>query len=138
MNGNRYLELINGVVADLQNHNVELIWQQDGAPAHNVVTVTQYLNENFEFWIGRFGHSRWPPNSPDLSVMDSFFWGFLKNKLNNEVQLTVNGIRENISTEIEILNERNQGIILAAIERQKRIYRKCIQENGGHVEQLIQ
>jgi len=138
MNGNRYLELINEIVPDLRNNNNEVIWQQDGAPAHNIVAVTQYLNERFDFWIGRFGPFRWPPNSPDLTVLDTFLWGFLKDKLNDERQLTVNRIREKITTEIEILNGRNQGIILAAIEKQKRIYRKCIQENGGHVEHLLQ
>lgn len=138
MNGNRYFELINGVVPDLRNQNNDVIWQQDGAPPHNVVAVTQYLNEHFEFWIGKFGHSRWPPNSPDLTVLDTFLWGFLKDKLKDEKNLTVNRIREKITLEIDILNGRNQGIILAAIEKQKRIYRQCIQENGGHVEHLFQ
>lgn len=137
MNGNRYLELIREIVPDLRNHN-QVIWQQDGAPAHNVIAVTEYLNENFDFWIGRFGSCRWPANSPDLTVLDNFLWGFLKGKLNQEKQPSVNRIREILTEEIEILNSRNQGIILAAIERQKQIYRRCIQENGGHVEHLLQ
>lgn len=138
MNGNRYLELLIEVVPNLRDNNNEIIWQQDGAPAHNLAAVTQYLNGNIDLWIGRFGSLRWPPNSPDLSVLDTFLWGFLKDKLKNERQLTVDGIKRKITAEIEILNGRDQGIVLAAIEKQKRIYRKCIEETGGHVEHLLQ
>lgn len=137
LNGNRYLELITEIIPNLRG-NGEVIWQQDGAPAHNVAAVTQYLNQNFPIWIGRFGPSRWPPNSPDLTVLDTFLWGFLKDKLKGAGQLTTNRIREIITEEVEILNGRGQGIILAAINRQKEIYRKCIEENGGHVEHLLQ
>lgn len=138
LNGELYLETIRAVIENWEQNHGEIIWQQDGAPPHNVAAVTAFLNENFPLWIGRYGILRWPANSPDLTLLDTFLWGYLNDKLKNEINLTANRIREKLVEEIEFLNNDGQGIILAAIERQKRIYRKCIEQNGGHVEHLLQ
>ena len=31
-------------------------------------------------WFGRTGSIEWPPCSPDLTPMEFFFWGVVKNK----------------------------------------------------------
>lgn len=67
--------------------------------------------------------------------MDNFLWGHLSDRLNQETDLTVERIREKLVYEISELNN-NQGVILMALERQVRLYRKCIEQNGGHVEQF--
>ncbi|GFW68881.1 uncharacterized protein TNCV_2917801 [Trichonephila clavipes] len=39
-----------------------------------------FLNATFRTrWIGRSGLVPWPPRSPDLSSLDCFLWGHLKN-----------------------------------------------------------
>ena len=53
-------------------------FMRDGAPAHYVTTVRQWLDENFEHWIGRRGTIEWVPRSPDLHPVDYFFGGDLK------------------------------------------------------------
>jgi hypothetical protein len=30
-------------------------------------------------WIGRGGRIAWPPRSPDLTPLDFFLWGYVKN-----------------------------------------------------------
>ena len=30
-------------------------------------------------WIGRGGPTAWPPRSPDLTPLDFFLWGYVKN-----------------------------------------------------------
>ena len=55
-------------------------FQQDGAPSHYATTVRDWLNGTFPHWIGRRGHVEWYPRSPDLSPLDFFFWGMLKEK----------------------------------------------------------
>lgn len=136
LNGERYFNLVQEVTQNLPRDN-DILWQQDGAPCHNIGRVTRFLNDRFPLWLGRFGRIRWPANSPDLTVMDTFLWGFLKEKLSQRAfELTPDGIRQHIIEEIRILNTDHQGFILAAIERQKRIYEKCIEMNGGHVEHL--
>ena len=42
--------------------------------------MTDVLNERFpDAWIGRGGPIPWPPRSPDLSPLDFFLWGYIKN-----------------------------------------------------------
>ncbi|KAJ8956319.1 hypothetical protein NQ318_015057 [Aromia moschata] len=48
-------------------------------PAHHAVTVRNWLNSEFnEHWIGRDGAILWPPRSPDLTIVDFYQWGRLK------------------------------------------------------------
>ena len=53
---------------------------QDGAPLHFSCFVTDVLNERFpDAWIGRGGPIPCPLRSPDLSALDFFLWGNIKN-----------------------------------------------------------
>lgn len=55
------------------------IFQQDGAPPHWALRVRNFLNLTFpNRWIGRSGPITWPPRSPDLSPLDFYLWGYLK------------------------------------------------------------
>ena len=55
------------------------IFQQDEALPH-YRQVRDFLNENFpDMWIGRGGPLTWPTRSPNLTPLDFFFWGFVKN-----------------------------------------------------------
>ena len=57
-----------------------VIFMQDGAPPHCSCFVTDVLNERFpDAWIGRNGPIPWPPRSPDLSPLEFFLWGYIKN-----------------------------------------------------------
>lgn len=59
-----------------------LTFQQDGAPAHSVAAVTQFLDNSFpNRWIGLRGPIVWPARSPDLTPLDFFLWGYLKSKV---------------------------------------------------------
>ncbi|KAJ8949886.1 hypothetical protein NQ318_010520 [Aromia moschata] len=51
----------------------------DGCPAHHAITLRNWLNSEFnEHWIGRDGPVLWPPRSPDLTILDFYLWGRLK------------------------------------------------------------
>lgn len=57
-------------------------FQQDGAPAHYSTMARRYLNLVFpNRWIGRLGPISWPPRSPDLTPLDFFLWGYLKDRV---------------------------------------------------------
>lgn len=57
-------------------------FQHDGAPPHWVTPVRQHLNRNFpNRWIGRYGPREWPPRSPDLTPLDFFLWGYIKEQV---------------------------------------------------------
>lgn len=82
LNGQRYLNFLRNVLPGLlDDANVPLnirqnIWfHQDGAPPHNAIIVTNYLNNTFRnSWIGTNGPIKWPARSPDLTPLD-FFYG---------------------------------------------------------------
>jgi len=41
--------------------------------------VTTFLDETFpRHWVGRGGPTAWPPRSPDLTPLNFFAWGFIK------------------------------------------------------------
>ncbi|PNF13977.1 hypothetical protein B7P43_G08668, partial [Cryptotermes secundus] len=57
-------------------------FQQDGAPPHYLGEVREYLNTRFPGrWIGRAAPIAWPPRSPDLTPLDFFLWGFVKDRV---------------------------------------------------------
>ncbi|KAJ8955873.1 hypothetical protein NQ318_005421, partial [Aromia moschata] len=61
------------------DYRTRMFFQQDGCPAHHGVTVRNYFNSEFnERWIGRDGPILWPPRSPDLTILDFYLWGRLK------------------------------------------------------------
>jgi hypothetical protein len=68
----------------LQNYAITRIpqgyfLQQDGAPPHYANTVKAFLDQQFPGkWIGRRGPITWPPKSPDLTPLDFFLWGYIK------------------------------------------------------------
>jgi hypothetical protein len=56
--------------------------QQDGAPPHYIEEVRKYLNTHFPGqWVGRAALRAWPPRSPDLTRLDFFLWGFVKDRV---------------------------------------------------------
>ena len=61
---------------------VSKISQQDGAPPHWGSHVRRFLDATFpNGWIGREGPTPWPPQSPDITHLDFFLWGFVEDKV---------------------------------------------------------
>jgi len=112
-----------------------MIYQHDGAPPHFSRAVRQHLDETFTCWIGRGGTIPWPPRSPDLTPMDFFVWGYLKERVYHQ--------------EVDSEAELRQRILQAAIEMRRVVTagvtgrqvheraRACLRQNGGHIEQLL-
>ncbi|XP_050546139.1 uncharacterized protein LOC126908268 [Daktulosphaira vitifoliae] len=78
---NDILVLLEDILLEMRQH---IIWQQDGAPAHNAKIVQQYLNTIFYngIWIGTNNPVvKWPPRS-----LDFYLWSYLKNEVFREQQ----------------------------------------------------
>ena len=61
------------------------IFQQDGTPADTSRIVTEYSQRNLgDRWISKRGPVNWPPRSPDLTPLDFFLWGYVKDKVYSE------------------------------------------------------
>jgi len=85
VNGENILQLSRDELPDLFD-DVDLrtrldMWVQlDGAGTRCARIVTTFLNNRFNArWIGWNGPVHWPPRSPDLTPLDFFLWGYLKN-----------------------------------------------------------
>ena len=73
MNAERYLRMLTDQVWPFVNDQDNLIFMQDGAPAHYATVVREWLDEHFPGrWLGRRGPHEWPPRSPDITP-----WAFI-------------------------------------------------------------
>ena len=70
-------------VKQFGTENVPGFFQQDGAPPHFTLSVSEFLNEQYpNRWIGRNGLIFWSPRSSDTTPLDFFFlWGYVKNRV---------------------------------------------------------
>eukprot|EP00731_Ephydatia_muelleri_P036869 Em0342g2a len=78
---------------------------QDGAPAHYLRGVRDWLNETFGTkWIGRGGPLESPARSPDLTPMDFWLWGYLKENVYAHNPKTVDQLQVVIAQEMSALD----------------------------------
>lgn len=85
LNAANYLHFFQNDLPDLLrsigNQVLRIMWfQQDGAPAHKARIVKTYLSRRFpNQWIG-IGSKihEFPSSSPDLTLLDFFLWGYVK------------------------------------------------------------
>lgn len=94
------------------------------------------MNECYPQWIGRGGTVAWPPRSPDLTLLDFFLWGHMKQrvyfepvstreKLWNIIVMVDNEIRENP----RMVRKATAQVALRATA--------CVINGGGHIEHLL-
>lgn len=137
----KYLQLIlNGIVTDtLETTPLSLVkkmyFQQDGAPAHKAINVTNWLNENFnKQWIGLNGPTEWPPRSPDLTPLDFYFWGRLRTLVYNTRPLNVTDLKQKIINACNNITGGELQNIYRSIIRRAQL---CIGVDGKHFENAL-
>lgn len=140
----KFLDLLRGPISEYTDElsldiHQKLWYQLDGAPAHSVVSARELLTEMFgQQWIGRYGPRRWPARSPDLTPLDFFLWGFIKNEV---YARDVNTIEELRSKIIDAFNKLKTMAASTDVLRKvrnniRRRYHMCIRANGGQFEHL--
>ncbi|KAE9523007.1 hypothetical protein AGLY_016638 [Aphis glycines] len=143
LNDNKYLDFLkNDIPILLENislkQRLNLIWLQDGAPAHNTLAVRAYLNEVYgdHNWFGTYSPTiQWPPRSPDLSVLDFFFWGHLKNEVYKEKSNSVEELKQKIK---DCCSKIKSSVLKksTSIEVLKRLH-FCLAEYGKQFEHKL-
>lgn len=139
LTGNIFLEFLrNTLPVLLENVNLELrqnmFLQLDGCPAHFAINVREHLNAVYpNRWIGRGSLFFWPARSPDLTVLDFYFWGRIKDLVFQTRPTT----RENLIFRIQ---NAIHGLPIAEIETAiystLRRVQQCVEQDGGHFEHL--
>lgn len=113
--------------------NEMFYFQQDGAPPHYHRDVRLYLDETLPGrWVGRRGAAaEYPPRSPDLTPLDFYLWGTVKNEVYRQKPATINELRDKIVASCAaIMTDTLTVVVQSAVRR----YRRCIQVTGGHFE----
>lgn len=140
LTGERYITMVANFLYDfLDNMNLldrqRIYFQQDGAPAHNYHQTQAIMNRLFgDQWIGTNGPVQWPPRSPDLTPMDFFLWGYIKNAVYSRKCANVQELQDHIFNVIMSIERRTT--LRATRSVRKRIH-KCIEQEGNVFEHLL-
>ncbi|KFM70121.1 hypothetical protein X975_02734, partial [Stegodyphus mimosarum] len=97
-----YLDMLeNFVFPQLEELPPDVFLQQDGAPPHWGTIVRSSLNDHFTGrWIGRGSPIPWPPRSPDITPLDFFLWGFVKDNVYTRRVSNIDDLKARITTAI--------------------------------------
>lgn len=138
VNQNTYIEMLeNYLMPALDDINLQdrrnLYFQHDGCPAHSAISVRNWLDQHFHNkWIGQFGPIRWPARSPDITPLDFFLWGYLKQKVYaHDLKDNLNLLKEKIS---EAIADINEDTIHSVYEKFRKNIEKCVTVGGQHIE----
>lgn len=139
MTGERYLAMLqNQIVPAIRevvpNNEFHHVWfQHDGCPAHNTREVQIFLVETFgDRIISNSGPVRWPARSPDLTPLDFFLWGHVKNEVYEFDPPNSRDILEQRTR--DVLSHINRNTILRVTRSVIKKCQKCIEKNGRHFE----
>ncbi|EZA51190.1 hypothetical protein X777_10260, partial [Ooceraea biroi] len=112
-----------------------MIYQHDGAPTHSSRNVWRFLDATYpNRWIGRGGPQHWPARSPDLTPLDFFLWGHLKNFIYREPVRNREELHHRI---VEAVASISPEMIRNAQQSLLRRARICIDANGAQFEHLL-
>lgn len=140
LTGAKYLDILRSIVSDfLDDLPLEILrncfYQLDGAPAHCTHGVSAELFSMFEDrWIAREGPWKWPPRSPDLTPLDFYLWGRIKEIVYKTPVTTREDLENRVRTALgsiegeEIKKVTNEHVITTIHE--------CLRANGGHFKQF--
>lgn len=134
VNGTNYLEMLQTFLwpaIEGHRHQHELWFQQDGAPPHYATSVRQWLGEHFpNRWLGRRGAVEWPPRSCDLTPLDFFLWGYLKELVYTRKPTTLAQLRQQIITAFHSITPSLCEKVCRAVAT--RLH-ECLEKNGAQV-----
>lgn len=141
LNGPTYLVFLRDILPVLlENIPLEIrqsAWfQHDGAPAHFSAAVREHLDRTYRHhWIGRGGPVPWPPRSPDLTPLDFFLWGYMKQIVYDTPVIDEHDLVGRVVEAAAIVEERNlfENVRESALKR----FRLCNAAGGGHFEHSL-
>lgn len=122
--------------ADEQNIDLDdVFFQQDGHPAHYAIVVREFLDNFFpNKWIGRSGPIKWPPRSPDLTPLDFFLWGFLKDRVFRTSPSSVEEMKERIVANCLVPDDAMLENVMKSFQMRLLM---CMHEEGRQFEHLL-
>ena len=137
VNGVRYCAMINDFLFPaLEEEDIGNIWfQQDGAPCHTAHVSIDLLRTVFEDRIiSRNANVIWPARSCDLTPLDYYLWGAVKDKCYANKPATIDALKNNIRIAIEdIMPHTIENVLKNWTDRMG--YVKA--SRGGHMNEIV-
>ena len=99
VNGNRYRAMLNEFLfTKIEEEDIGNIWfQQNGATCHTAEATLDILRPVFEGRIiSRRADVVWSPRSCDLTPLDYYLWGAIKDKCYADKAETIDALKDNI------------------------------------------
>lgn len=140
LNGQRYASFLQHTLPLLMEDlgletRLSMWFQHDGCPAHTAKVARDVLDATFpNRWIGRGGTVRWPARSPDVTPLDFFLWGAVKDRVYQEPPTTVEDMQHRITAACAAISvETLQSVQHSLVKR----LQTCIDANGRHFEHML-
>ena len=142
LDGRKYLDFLQRILPELLRGVPDAVrnrmwFQHDGAPAHYHNDVRNYLNATLgNRWIGRGGPIEWPARSPDLTSLDFFLWGYMKQLV---YETPVNS-REDLAARIDVAAVKireTPGVFENVRQSMLRRCQACITTGGRNFEHFL-
>lgn len=137
VNGVRYREMLTEFLwPELDRIDVDdMFFQQDGATCHTALETMALLRTRFPHRvISRFGDQHWPPRSCDLTPMDYFLWGYLKDKVYENKPQTIERLKEEIQ---RVIAEITPQVCEKVIQNFMKRMTVCQRSRGGHLPDVV-
>jgi hypothetical protein len=134
VNSERYINnILEPFVNELDDQELQYgHFQQDSATAHTAFNTMRYLRQFFGERI--ISRGRWPSRSPDLTPLDFFLFGHLKNKVFTRNLHTVEELQAAITEEIQNITPQ---MLLNVFDSLKRRVNICLQHGGAQFEHYL-
>jgi len=84
-------------------------------------------------WIGRRGTFEFPPGSPDLTLLDFYLWGTLKDVVYRRKPATLGDLRAEIRAACAAIPINT---LTEVVQSTARRCNRCLAANGNHFEHL--
>lgn len=127
-----YLDMLQNFFLPQVQGQRNIIFQQDGAPPHWALAVRDWLDRKFPGrWIGRGGPIPWPPRSPDLTPLDFFLWGYIKDCVYKTPVIDLPGLKSRI---VEAIGTVNTAMLSRTWREMERRLDLVFLRDGAHVE----
>lgn len=137
VNGERYRAMLTDYFfGEIEDEDLGDIWfQQDGATCHTANATIEILREIFENRIiSKNADVNWPPRSCDLTPLDYYLWGAVKDKCYANEPVTINELKSEIQAAIdEISRETIENVLKNWVDRMGY----CQVSRGGHLTEII-
>jgi hypothetical protein len=139
INSVRYLELLKKkFIPALRRRgaNINTLWfQQDGATPHTSRDVIAWLQKTFgTHYISYRTDNVWPPHSPDLSPLDFFLWGYLKDRVYNPAPTSLEELKTAIRREVRNISLDTCMSVIANFKKRIDV---VLQQGGRHLEHVL-